>query len=69
MKTMKKNLPMRCSFCGKFVSYKDLDEQIAFHYLLTPDSLFTNEEFETQCKKCVEKHLGKEICRIKDTDQ
>lgn len=61
----KKNDPLKCSFCGRFVSYKDLEEEIALHYLLTPDSLFTQEEFETMCEKCVAKKLAKEVEREK----
>lgn len=41
----------RCDDCGKFISYKDFDEGKAVRVLLTPDSEFTREEYETLCKE------------------
>jgi hypothetical protein len=38
-----------CEVCGKFISYADLDSGNAVHRLITPDSEFTFEEWETLC--------------------
>ena len=43
----------RCNDCGRFISYDELDSHEARHRLVTPDSAYTNEEFETVCKKCL----------------
>ena len=43
---------IRCTWCGRFVSYADLDSGEAYHKMATPDSDYTWEEYETCCKKC-----------------
>jgi hypothetical protein len=43
---------LKCDDCGKFVSFKDLFEEMALRSLLTPDSHFTEETYETLCKRC-----------------
>ncbi len=43
---------MKCDNCGKFVSYKDIEKGYALSQLLTPDSEFTAETYETLCRKC-----------------
>ena len=40
----------RCDVCGRFIPLKDLDSG-AVRRLLTPDSAFTTETFETLCKE------------------
>lgn len=45
-------LPPRCSYCGKFISYKDIEEGIATYKMISPDSALSLEEFEGCCKKC-----------------
>jgi len=45
---------MKCDVCGKFISYKDIESGVADRRLLTPDSEFTAETYETLCKKCLE---------------
>jgi len=46
---------IRCDFCGKFISIKDLDDGKAYIQMITPDSHFTKEEFENCCKDCKRK--------------
>ena len=43
---------IRCSNCGRFVSYDDLDSGAA-QVEFTPDTYFTVEEIEFFCRKCV----------------
>lgn len=43
---------IRCDVCGRFVNYKDLIAGRAYRTLLTPDSEFTCEEYETLCGQC-----------------
>ena len=45
----------RCDFCGRFISIKDLDEGKAYIQMITPDSHFTKEEYESCCKGCKNK--------------
>jgi len=45
----------RCDYCGRFISIKDLEEGKAHTYMITPDSYFTKEEYETICKNCRQK--------------
>jgi len=41
----------RCDVCGKFISFESFDakENPAIRRMLTPDSEFTKEEWETLC--------------------
>ena len=41
---------IRCDVCGKFISYKDLENKRASRFLKTPDSHFTKEEYVTLCR-------------------
>ena len=41
----------RCDDCGKFIPYRDFEKGKAIRSLITPSSHFTNEEYETLCKK------------------
>ena len=43
---------IRCDICGCFISYKDIDEGKAILQMITLDSHFSKEEYETICKKC-----------------
>lgn len=38
-----------CDICGRFISQEDLFYGRATHNLITPDSAFTAEEFESLC--------------------
>jgi hypothetical protein len=42
----------RCDVCGKFISYKDLDDGLAVRHMKTPDTHFTAETWETLCRRC-----------------
>ena len=50
-----KDPPLKCDGCGRFVSYASLENKKSSRRLLTPDSHFTREEYETLCQKCIEK--------------
>jgi hypothetical protein len=41
---------MKCDVCGRFVSIGDLEKGLATRRLVTPDSHFTCEEYETFCR-------------------
>lgn len=40
----------KCDVCGKFISYDDFDK-VATRRLLTPDSYFSREIYETLCRE------------------
>lgn len=43
---------IRCDNCGHFVSHTDLRMGWATRRLITPDSHFTSEKYETLCRPC-----------------
>lgn len=43
-----KNKPLRCSDCGKFISYDDLDSGAATHEMACPEP----EDWITLCPEC-----------------
>lgn len=45
----------RCDECGRLIGYDDLMNETATRRLLTPDSEFTQEEWETLCKRHAKK--------------
>lgn len=45
----------RCDVCGKFISFDDLAMGKARRELVTPDTAFTAETYETLCAVCFEK--------------
>jgi hypothetical protein len=45
---------MKCDSCGQFISCADLTKGFATHRLVTPDSEFSAETFETLCRVCNE---------------
>lgn len=47
----------KCDVCGKFISFKDLDDGKAIHILVTPDSEFTSETYESLCKDHIDDRL------------
>ena len=50
----------RCDNCGHFIAYKDLGSSKATVRQLTPDSVYSVEEYEWLCPKCVAKEqVGK----------
>lgn len=44
----------QCDYCGRFIGLKEFEEGSAVRNLLTPDSHFTTEEYETFHKECEE---------------
>lgn len=48
--------PLACSYCGRFVSYADIGAKRgpnrAVHRMVTPDSAYTYEEYETYHVRC-----------------
>lgn len=51
-KKKKEVWPPKCDYCGRFISYKDLEEGVATFKMIYPDSAFTSESWEGCCKKC-----------------
>lgn len=44
---------IKCDLCGQFIPYGHLDSGCAKHVLVTPDSEYTEEAWETTCAKCL----------------
>ena len=42
---------IKCSVCGRFIAYSDLDRGLAKHELETPDSAYTSETYDSLCPK------------------
>lgn len=43
---------MRCIYCGRYISFADLDAGRAFHDLVTPDSELSVERWEAYHQQC-----------------
>lgn len=43
---------IKCDRCGKFISINDLIAGSAWHVLVSPDSEFSQERYESQCSSC-----------------
>lgn len=41
-----------CDYCGLFISYADYEAGRAVHHLVTPDSHFSEEAFESYHIEC-----------------
>ena len=48
---------MRCSWCGRFVSYEDIDIRLEYSYMAIPDSDYSSETWENVCKNCNKKQM------------
>ena len=46
---------IKCTWCGKFISYEDLSTGKATHTMVTPDSFCSFEEWESNCRRCNKK--------------
>ena len=44
-----------CDVCARFISYADLEAGRATRKLVSPDSEYSFEQYETLCAKCREK--------------
>ncbi len=53
MKPFKDNDPHwnRCDICGRYIPLTDLDSGKANRRMVTPDTAFTSESYETLCKE------------------
>lgn len=49
----------RCDYCGKFISYKDFENESAMRSLIFSDSYLTEETWDTLCKSCWKKEKEK----------
>ena len=47
--------PLRCDVCGRFIAWRDFETYDAVRVMVTPDSIYSREEYETLCKD----HVGK----------
>lgn len=52
MQNLWNQMPIKCDICGQFVSIQSLIDGEAIRKLITPDTYFTSEEYETVCAKC-----------------
>ena len=43
----------RCDCCGKFIPFKDFEDETAMREMVTPDTYFTSETYQTLCAKCL----------------
>lgn len=64
-----RHLPDRCVYCGRFVSFADVAVYgKAVTRMVTPDSHFTRETYETYHKDCQDaaelKELGRHSCSL-----
>lgn len=50
--TMKETDPLKCDACGQFIPWKDFGNGLARRALVTPDSHYSYEEYETLCAVC-----------------
>lgn len=48
----------RCDMCGKFIALNDFDAG-AIRRLLTPDSDWSREQYETLCARCADENRRK----------
>ena len=49
---------IRCSRCGSYILFDDIDSKKAYYVMVTPDSDYSFEEWEGCCRKC-----NKEVVR------
>ncbi len=52
IKSIKQTQP-KCDECGEVISFAALANGRAVYYMVTPDSKYTNETWETMCRKCL----------------
>ena len=56
---------IRCSFCGRFISYKNLETGKATHIMVLPDSHLSCETWVGTCVRCKEKEDWERHCDIR----
>lgn len=52
------NDPLRCDVCGRFVPFADLDSGAAVRSMVTPDSDYSSEDYETLCRDHVAERIA-----------
>ncbi len=52
-------LQIKCDYCGRFISYNDIDNNKAVYKMIQPDSEFGPETWTSYHKECKEKEEGK----------
>ena len=57
---MKRDYWNQCDNCGRFIAIDDFDNG-AQRSMVTPDTVFTAETYETLCKQCVLKCQPEEL--------
>jgi hypothetical protein len=68
MTMLTKNGKISCDYCGKFIAIDELIEQKATHSLVTPDSEFTKEEYESYHNACLKAKRQKPTARMPGID-
>lgn len=46
----------RCDDCGKYIGFAELESGEARIRMVTPDSEYTRETWETLCSRCLARH-------------
>lgn len=57
----------RCDICGKFIAMKDFDSGFAIRYMVTPDSEYSTEDYETLCREHIYKYTEKDMNKTLET--
>lgn len=45
-------MTLRCDICGRFIGWREITRRQVCHAMVTPDSAYTAETWETHHKKC-----------------
>ncbi len=56
---------IRCTWCGRFISYNNLREGKSTHTMVLPDSHLSCETWVSTCKRCKEKEDWERHCDIR----
>lgn len=54
--------PIRCTYCGRFIAYKDLEEETASFIMTLPESAYSVETWVGTCKACNQKMIDNPSC-------
>lgn len=46
------SVQFKCDDCGQFIPFDDILAGVATHTLVSEDTLFSSERFDTLCKVC-----------------
>lgn len=50
--TKNNDVILKCDVCGRFISYDNFISGKAINILITPDSYYLEERYESICKNC-----------------